>query len=235
MSSCPLQEGDRTQLFIFPLLINQLILVPHLLLGGVRRLGTMSAPWGCGSQCHGPSERRRGALLWAGEGWTLTRMGVLGGRGTGIRSGQGVWWHQQLPAGLATLCCPPCHGRRSCRGPCPLLALMSAVGRSPNTDCPGVVGAGAGGRGGHRYLIPVKIKIPADAHPAPLLSMRNAMLGPLQGQAGCWHPQTPQAVGGCPWAEHGSSSACGGHGITAGLVALVEDPGSGTDPRFQVL
>lgn len=79
LSSCPLRKGDRTQLFIFPLLINQLLLVPHLLPGGVRGPWAVLAPQECGSRCHSPSERRRGALLGAGEGQTLTRTGVPGG------------------------------------------------------------------------------------------------------------------------------------------------------------
>ena len=42
LSWCPQREGDRTQLFIFSLLINQLLLVPHLLLRGeVRAPGAM--------------------------------------------------------------------------------------------------------------------------------------------------------------------------------------------------
>ncbi|XP_074951264.1 syntaxin-3 isoform X1 [Phalacrocorax aristotelis] len=44
LSSCPLGEGDSTQLFIFPLLINQLLLIPPLLLGGARGRVAMPAP-----------------------------------------------------------------------------------------------------------------------------------------------------------------------------------------------
>lgn len=192
----------------------------------------MLAPRGCGSRCHGPSERRRGAPLGAGEGRTLTRTGIPGGRGTGIRVRTGrlvapVWLRFAVPL---------CRGRRSRRGPGPLLALMSVTGTSPTPTAATLRGAGAGGRGGRGYLIAVAIKIPADARPAPLLSVHNAMPGRCGDKRGAGTPDTQNgARGGCPWAEHGSGSAHGSRGITAGLVALAEDPGSGAGPRFRVL
>lgn len=154
------QEGDRTPLFIFPLMRNQLFLVSHLLLG-------------------------------AGEGRTLTRTGIPGGR-RGIRSGQGVWWHQQLPGGLPVLCCPPHHGRRSRRGPRPLPALMSAAGTSPDADCPGAAGS-RGGRTRWSWLFNSrdnKRSLPSLRLSSPSATRCRGAAGGKRG-AGTpgWHPK----------------------------------------------